>query len=231
MQVKIAILACCMRLLHAQEPTGSISGVVQYPDGVLLSDTRATLRLESAGSAMRTATELGAYRFAGVTPGTYWLTVSSDGFQPIRLKLDLLAGEQKELPVIPLRLAEIWYRRNGVVPDFLQLLLTETLNGGLQGTVRLADVGTPPAANTQITLFCEAGPCGRTTTDPQGRFAFAALNPGGYWIRMVLDGFYQEDSPKLDVDAGWEATRSFTLERCNGGDCKTKAPLPLISIE
>jgi hypothetical protein len=230
MQVRIAILVCCLRLLHAQVPTGSISGVVKYPPEVQRSDARATLRLESAGSAAQITTEDTTYRFAGVTPGTYWLTAISDGLQPIRVKLDMLPGEQKELPVLPLRLAETWYRNNGRVPDLLPLLMTGTLRGGILGAVRLTE-GAPPAANTQITLFCQAGPCGRTTTDSRGRFEFAGLRPGRYWMRMVLDGFYQEDSPKLDVDAGWEATHSFTLERCNRGDCETKPRPILITIE
>jgi hypothetical protein len=78
-----AILAAAIPVA-AQNTAGSISGVIQDPQGAIIPNAKVTLTNQAQGSgsarALATNTE-GAFVFSPVLPGTYNLTVEVSGFK------------------------------------------------------------------------------------------------------------------------------------------------------
>lgn len=96
----------------AQTLTGGIEGVVKDQQGGVLPGVTVTL-LGKRGSQTTVTDAAGAYRFAGVDPGTYTLTVDLSGFRPkrqenlvvnigrqLQVHLTLVAGMAESLDVV-----------------------------------------------------------------------------------------------------------------------------------
>ena len=92
--ILVFALVCFDRPAAAQGvQTGSVTGVVRDVSGLILP--RATVRAESAvqqGARVTVADQAGAYRLAGLAPGTYTITVEFQGLQPLATELRVGVG-------------------------------------------------------------------------------------------------------------------------------------------
>jgi len=76
-------LLLCASPLAAQETRGSIEGIVKDSSGAILPG--ATVEVKSAAASSSTVTDsAGVFRFPSLTPGTYEVTATLQGFKPVK---------------------------------------------------------------------------------------------------------------------------------------------------
>lgn len=80
----------------------SLVGTVQDPDGALLPGARVEV-LSGGVTAVAFADEDGIFHAYGITPGSYTLHVTADGFFADTRNGEIFPGEEKELDAIELR--------------------------------------------------------------------------------------------------------------------------------
>ena len=153
-------LVCFDRSASAQGvQTGSVTGVVRDAGGLVLP--HATVRAESAaqqGPRMTAADQAGAYRFAGLAPGSYTVTFEFPGFQPLTSELRVGVGSTEHLDAM-LRLATQAEIVTVAAPT--ASILTRT-TGGVN--LRASDIDALPTGRT-LPLVAELSP-GLTNNTP-----------------------------------------------------------------
>ncbi len=94
----------CGSSIQAQVITGSFTGQVVDTTGAVIPQATVTLSNQSTHDARNTVSnETGNFTFAGVSPGTYSLSVEAKGFKGYRQEgLTLTAGESVKIPNIAL---------------------------------------------------------------------------------------------------------------------------------
>ncbi len=218
----VVLLACSPIILYGRKETSSLTGSLQDTDGKPLSDGVVTL--ESA-SGIRQASYLnqqGIYRFSGLPAGTYILTIF-DVNTDVKVKQDLLAGEQKILPPLTLKRGPAHSCGPAMDPDRSRFLPSPPVVGGLVGSVR-GDQG--PLVGARVSLDCwDKSPCGETkyaATDAHGNFAVENIQPGSYLLRVQRDNFFPVLAQPFDIAGGLESFYSFKLTPCPNGDCTVR---------
>jgi Carboxypeptidase regulatory-like domain len=86
--------------LHAQAPTGSLSGVVTDPSGAVIA--KALVRLIAPGGASldTTTNKDGVYEFKGLTPGNYTVKAVAKGFALFTKEdIQIVAGQTQKLNI------------------------------------------------------------------------------------------------------------------------------------
>jgi len=86
--------------LHAQAPTGSLSGVVTDPSGAVIA--KALVRLIASGGASldTTTNKDGVYEFKGLTPGNYTVKAVAKGFALFTKEdIQIVAGQTQKLNI------------------------------------------------------------------------------------------------------------------------------------
>jgi hypothetical protein len=109
----LSVLACGMSAcLHGQDTRegpslASIAGTVRDAHGEpVIGATVAVVRQELGYHRVLAVDGGGAFTFAELAPGTYRVTINTDGSdEPIRVDVSLRAGEKRELPVVGNRVA------------------------------------------------------------------------------------------------------------------------------
>src|ERR1700730_5139253 len=96
------LLACSSPSLHAQDGTASVAGMWQDPNGAALVGVYVILESAVGAADQTKADEQGGFHFSGLRAGSYTLSIRALGFDAVKVKQDLLAGEQRSLP--PIRL-------------------------------------------------------------------------------------------------------------------------------
>ena len=205
------IVVTSAELAFSQQVSGTISGAVADTDGALIQGVH--VQIESATLGVLSISQDGHYRFPKLTGGTYWITINADGFERVRFSIDLAQGEERAVPQLRLP------RRVRQVSSDSLLRLTGTESGAVAGWVTYWEGSALPAVKARVELICDATVCGQTLSDFDGRFAFSGIRTGKYRVRVELEGFYSEESPELDISAGWEVRSSLALTRCVNGDC------------
>ncbi|HUL49704.1 MAG TPA: carboxypeptidase-like regulatory domain-containing protein, partial [Gemmatimonadales bacterium] len=80
--------------------TGAVAGWVRSVSGVAIPNARVSVQNDSIGAARAAATDSsGAYRIAGLAPGTYQLSVSASGYHPATQDLVIDAGQTRSVNV------------------------------------------------------------------------------------------------------------------------------------
>jgi Carboxypeptidase regulatory-like domain len=90
-----------------QQSAGSISGTVAGPDGAPVIEALVTLVRDGKTVQQAETTDSGQFSFAGVAPGTYWLTITASGFETQSVAAVVHPGEMYTAPKIPLALAPL----------------------------------------------------------------------------------------------------------------------------
>lgn len=220
----IIFLACSPIFLSAQD-TASLTGVLQDPTGAAL--VGGSVILESESSVIRQeiqVDERGMFRFSGLRYGKYTLSMRRLGFYGVKVKQDLLAGEQKSLPPIRLGVGVAGdCFSTDVDPESSQFPSTGPSLGGLAGNLAS---GLGPAAGVRVQLACwgpsqcrEASEV--TMTDSRGDFEFQSLRPGRYSVSAGQLAFFPLNV-RVDIAGGLESFYSFKLTPCLNGDCTVK---------
>src|SRR5208282_3665907 len=105
--VPIVVLVCALLIfvggVWAQETTGGLQGTVKDPSGAVVPNAKVVV----TGAALVGSKELqtdssGYYRFANLSPGTYTITVTAQGFKTY--KREGLGLEVGHLPTIDIGL-------------------------------------------------------------------------------------------------------------------------------
>jgi Carboxypeptidase regulatory-like domain len=90
-----------------RQKAGSISGTIVGPDGNPVIKARITLVRNAQSVQQVQTTDNGQFSFAGVAPGTYWLTVAAAGFETQSVASVVHPGEMVTTPRISLALAPL----------------------------------------------------------------------------------------------------------------------------
>jgi hypothetical protein len=220
------LLACSLPVLRGQAGTASLSGAVQAPDGKPFTSVLVTL--ESAAAGIRQASyvnEQGFYQFSGLPDGVYILNLSGVyASVNVKVKLELLAGEQRSLPPVRpgLGAAGDCGPPTDLDPERSKFPSTGPSLGGLAGNVAN---GLGPVIGARVVFACWIGACkgdsNFATTDSQGNFAFDNLSPGKYSVNVGQIGFLPAGG-SFNVAGGLENYYPFKLKPCPNGDCTIK---------
>ena len=96
----IALVVSVRGSVLAQTSTGNIRGHVTGPGGAAVSDAQIVARLTSTNQTRGTATNAsGFYYLAGLTPGSYEITIRRIGLQPQTRAVQMRIGETLDLDV------------------------------------------------------------------------------------------------------------------------------------
>jgi hypothetical protein len=153
--------------------TGTILGTVTDESSAVLPGVTATITSPalSAGPSTVVTDEQGRYRFVGLDPGVYTLTLSLSGFGPYREELRVTTGLTIERNV-PLKVGAVaeTITVSGETP------LVDTRNASLTATSTRETLENTPTARVTVTDFMQTLP------------GAAAGNPGSYNEQIQIMG-------------------------------------------
>src|SRR5256884_9965827 len=87
-------------LVQAQQPTGTITGVVRDPSGAIVPGASITIVHEATQSTTRaTTSNAGVYSAPGLLPGLYKVCVEATGFKQTVVELEAEVGRVKTADV------------------------------------------------------------------------------------------------------------------------------------
>ena len=96
----LALIVSVRGNVLAQTSTGNIRGHVTGPGGAAVSDAQVVARLTSTNQTRGVTTNAsGFYYLAGLTPGSYEITVRRIGLQPQTRSVQMRIGETLDLDV------------------------------------------------------------------------------------------------------------------------------------
>jgi TonB family protein len=92
----------------ASDPLGRISGAVGDPSGARVPRANLTLKDVATGAEQQiTANPAGEFDIANIIPDNYELSIEQPGFQTYKQTIQVLAGEQLQLPELLLRIGAV----------------------------------------------------------------------------------------------------------------------------
>ena len=204
-------------------PLASITGVVQdNATGAGVARAVVTLRTETAEpyEALAWADEHGAFAFARVPAGQYWLSASSEGYETARYGAVRNDQPPEVLALTPGEIRQVVLRMSRV--------------GSISGTVTDADGD--PLAGVNVRLLVASYnrrtlrymPRAFATTDNRGRYRIGGLQPGKYFL-MANAQAWPRPPAKAEVVRGQEAeeSRYGTLFYPNADRISAAAPITL----
>jgi hypothetical protein len=164
---------------HLQAQVVTVGGQVRDESGN--SIPRARVELSNHAGAAATDS-LGAFQFAGVTPGRHRLQVRQIGYHPADTVIDA---------TLPRTSVDIRLRRN------VQGLAQVVVRGKRQGIFGAVGAATTlqPLPNTNLRIIGITS----VTTDSLGQFAIGLTRPGSYVLRFEREGFAPR-TLSLDVE-------------------------------
>jgi len=96
----ITIVLFAAATVAAQDTTGAVAGTVRAPDGALLPGVSIALVSPDSGRTRSTVSnDSGSYRVAALSPGSYRITASLDGFTPHSRALQVKLGTTVSCPI------------------------------------------------------------------------------------------------------------------------------------
>lgn len=182
-------------------PGGSVEGTVTDAEGRPLVGTRVSVSVDGAipfarlggGSFVETVTDdAGRYVATDLNPGVYAVAVGGNSFIGM-LGPDAVGGREVRLGVVVGRDERV----TGVDFELEQ-------PGGITGTV--VDASGSPMAGAAVFVRFEDGTLvdrmSFTTTDDAGRFAYAGLAPGSYFVSARVGDAASAESGPITVTSG-----------------------------
>ena len=162
----------------------------------------------------------GRYRFSGLPPGQYTLTVSSSLCHTETIEsITVAPGQVRSVPTLQLTFEGMTDCSGGFRPSCYRLLSAPDNTGALSGTV--VDGNGHAVRGANVTLFAAGKQASRTRTNSAGRFTISKLPArGDYRLLIERTGFFAEELHNLVVQGGLAARYSpVTLEACRPGSC------------
>ncbi len=170
---------------HEQNPYGNISGIVRDDSGNPLPNVTVTAGNETANTDAD-----GRYTLYELTPGSYSVTFTKEGYKTVVLLAEVVSGSTTTL-------------------DATMPVDNTPKTGTISGVVK--DVNGVGIANAEVMFASKGISSGSTRTDSQGRFSFQDVNPGSYRVTASKEG-YISNSADVDVVAGQNSTCNIVLE-------------------
>lgn len=172
------------------EVLGTVTG--QVTDGnTTLAGVTVTLTGVNASFSGVTSAPLGSYRIDNITPGTYMVSASKDGYN---------TSYYDELVTLD---------KMGVEEISFTLIETDIKYAKLSGTVTYNGEG---LAGVKVILTPEKGADLTTVTDSGGNYSFDQVPPGEYIIYLTKDGYVTtEKKVTMEPLKGW--VQDFTMKR------------------
>ena len=173
----VVVLMCAsLSLAHttfAQNATGSVVGIVTDESKAVLPGVTATITSTAVRSNSTTVVtdEQGRYRFAGLVPGTYTLTLTLQGFSNYSEELRVLTGSSVERNV-SLQVGTI----SESVTVSGQTPMVDTRSAAVASTSTREVIENLPTIRTTVTDFVQATP------------GVAQNNPGSYNEQIQVMG-------------------------------------------
>lgn len=169
---------------------GTVTG--QVTDGnTTLAGVTVTLTGVSASFTGVTTAPLGAYRIENVTPGTYMVSASKEGYNTsYHDELVTLANGSVE---------EVSFTMAETVIKYAKLSGQVTYNGG-------------PLAGVKVVLTPEKGADLVTITDAGGNYSFDQVAPGEYMIYLSKDGYVTSEK-RVTAEPLKGQVQDFTMKR------------------
>jgi len=169
---------------------GSVFGFVRDIDGNPI--VGAEVRIMGGPETGSTTTDNdGAYELANLTPGTYTVRFSADGFETqTATGIQVTAGQQTTYHVT------------------LDVAQAET--GSIVGLV--LDAGANPISGATVEIT--GGPSNVGTavqTDIVGHYEITGLDPGSYTLQASMTGYQSATASNVNVTAGGQTARNFAL--------------------
>jgi thermitase len=162
-------------------PPGGITGqVTDTEDGSAIFEAQVTVGITTVPTDAA-----GTYAIDGVTPGTYQIIASKEGYQTSSLTVDVLSGTI-------------------AVADFS--LTREVVPGSITGSVTDAQDGSPMVGATV------ADGTRTATTDAAGKYTIADVAPGSYEITASKAG-YESITSSVTVTSATTSEMNFSLNQ------------------
>jgi hypothetical protein len=208
--------------VHAQIVTGTILGTVTDESKAVLPGVTATITSAALPGAPQTAVtdSSGGYRFAGLAPGTYTLTLALEGFRTYSEELRLVTGAtiernvglkvgtlaesitvSGESPMVDTRSAAVASTTTREVIENLPIIRT-TVTDYVQATPGVS-ASSPGAYNEQIQVM--GSPSNETTYVHDG-VVINHVRTGNTWQGSDIDSVEEINTVALGASAEWQST-------------------------
>src|ERR1700722_9925296 len=148
------LLFTSQRISAQTATTGDLTGVVTDPTGAIIPNVTVQLRNIQQGTKSETKTnDSGVYRFSLLQSGSYELTISASGFQPISLTTTVSIGQ---VTAQDLKLTLGTSNEKIVVTE--QAPLVQTESGSTSATLNEEQIQTMPNQGNDMTYPLQMTP-------------------------------------------------------------------------
>ena len=225
--------------LDAQQPTGSITGIVRDATGAIIPGAGVSLTRQATGIALQqTTSEAGMYSFSSLLPGTYQVKVEARGFKTAVLDLlvevgRVTAGDLSLEVGSPDETVNVEAYAVAVSPTQtgLEGIVTESLFrdlplngrnfldlGQLEPGVQLQDGGNIDMTKGQFTGLSAGSQPGRTTRITVDGLDISDENVGTTTQNVSQDSIqaYQISRSNLDMSTGLTASGAVNVVTRSG---------------
>ena len=214
----IGLLLLVPAFALAQTFTGGVRGAVRDTDGGVLPGTSVTLTNEDTGATRSSVTnERGEYVFAGVSPGTYSLTVALPGFAPYN-------RQGLEIGVASQLVQDVSLSVGGIAESVTvtgETPLIETANASISSAIDKAQLEVLPTPGRNLFIMAVTTPNVVHTGDPvfvrqQDQTNSSLLSLGGGPLRgnnYTVDGVAISDMRnRAVIIPGFESTEEMKVQ-------------------
>ncbi|MGC1107810.1 MAG: carboxypeptidase-like regulatory domain-containing protein [Candidatus Acidiferrales bacterium] len=181
-------------LLEAQTmTTGSVRGVVTNPKKAIVPNAEVLLTNNAKGTIQTVKTNLsGGYQFGLLDPGSYTLTVTTTGFQPMTKIVTIPLGEPVTVDF------QLSLQPQGPVrAQAASLLRTE--NGNVGTTITRQQITGVPNPGNDMTYLAQFAPGTVMNTTGEGTGNFSNYGMPATSNRFSVDGL-DEEEPFLNIN-------------------------------
>ncbi len=171
------------------EILGTVKGYVTDGNRPIIGAT-VTLAGANVTSYAYTVKPLSEYRFENVTPGSYVIYATKEGYNissPVLISLN--KGTVLEVP----------FTLDEIIAQYAKLSGRVTYNGD-------------PMEGVKVVLTPEEGAELVTVTDSKGNYTFSHVPPGEYTVRLSKDGFVTTDKG-LTIEPLKSIVQDFSMKR------------------
>ena len=191
--------------IWAQATAGSISGIVQDPQGAVISGAKVTLTNEAQGTASArevTTSQEGTYLFSPVLPGQYTVTVEASGFKKFtQSHIVMNVNDRLGLPIMTLEVGSTGETVN-VEANAIQLETVTAERSGLVTGRQMVDIALNGRNYTGLLKTVPGVPADATGGD--ATFNGGRTGQNNYTVdgQNVTDiGVNQQFAYRINVDA------------------------------
>jgi hypothetical protein len=168
--------------------TGDIAGTVTDPSGAAVPSVTVTLQNKETGATQTvTTTGSGGYRFALLNPGTYAVSVSVPGFQPMQQDAVVSVGQANTLN-LKLNVASA----STTVEVTAGGNVVQTENGNVSTSISPETIANMPNPGNDLTYYVQTAP-GSTMNTQAGYGNSATFGISGTSNLFTVDGMNEND--------------------------------------